>query len=160
MSRLIAFRKFDTFWNTQCEEAMKRYSHKLTLHARTLRKRATHAEQILWQRLRRHEVNGLKFKRQHRIGRYIVDFYCGSRKLIVELEGGIHMKESQREYDDRRFEQFHTTGYRILRFRNEEVLEDIDGVLARIVESIREPSPRSSTTPLPNFGEGLQGEGE
>ncbi len=162
---LLAFREFGTFQNTQREEAMKQYSHNLTLHARTLRKRATPAEQILWQRLRRHKVDGLKFKRQHRIGRYVVDFYCGSRKLIVELEGGIHAKESQREYDDQRFEQFHHGGYRVLRFRNEEVLEDIDGVFTRIVESIREPSPRSAfkskrNTPLPILGEGSRGEGQ
>ncbi|MBI3365427.1 MAG: DUF559 domain-containing protein [Ignavibacteriae bacterium] len=130
---------------------MKQYSHNLTLHARSLRLRGTPAEHILWQYLRRHALGGLKFKRQHRIGRYIVDFYCGEYKLVVELEGGIHQKDSQRAYDEERFEHFRSAGYHILRIRNEEVLENMKGVLRTILERVQEPSPRN---PSPKFGRG------
>ena len=101
--------------------------------ARALRRRATPAEQKLWERLRNRRLKGLKFRRQHPLGPYIADFYCAAHRLVVELDGGIH--EQQREEDARRTAYFEAYGYKVLRFRNEEVEEDIEGVLRRIAEA-------------------------
>jgi very-short-patch-repair endonuclease len=69
---------------------MKHYPHYIIEVARELRQRATLAEKLLWKELRDHKLAGLKFRRQHPIGRYIVDFYCAKLRLVVELEGGVH----------------------------------------------------------------------
>jgi very-short-patch-repair endonuclease len=120
------------------------HSH-LTHIARELRRSQTPAEALLWERLRNRKLAGLKFKRQHRIGRFIVDFYCRELRLVVELEGGIHDRTDQRTYDEMRFEELKARGLRVLRIRNEEVLNDVEGVLRKIVAltlSLRD-------TPLP-----------
>lgn len=86
------------------------------------------------------------------MGRAIVDFCCRDNKLIVELEGGIHEMPSQKEYDRHRFEDLESRGMRVLRFRNEEVLENIDSALQIILMTLQQkPSPLS---PSPNLGEG------
>ncbi len=113
---------------------MRPYSHYLTDLARQLRRRSTEAEEILWRRLRRHQLNGLHFARQHRFGRYIVDFYCGELKLVIEVEGRIHEKADQREYDDARFSDLSSRGLRILRIKNEDVLEDVEKVLQKVLD--------------------------
>ncbi|MBI4810498.1 MAG: DUF559 domain-containing protein [Ignavibacteriales bacterium] len=110
--------------------------------ARQLRQRQTQSEKILWQRLRKHNIEGLKFKRQHHVGRYVVDFYCADLKLIVELEGGIHEFENQKEYDVVRFEELEIMGYRILRVKNEEVIVNVEKVVDKILE-FKKPSPLS-----------------
>ncbi len=120
---------------------MTSYPHNITERARQLRQRQTSAEQLLWQRLRRHQLRGLKFKRQHRIGKYIVDFYCAELDLVVELEGAIHEKPLQREYDKNRFDDFEIRGLSVLRIRNEQVFESIEEVLNRIVTLSLAPSP-------------------
>jgi very-short-patch-repair endonuclease len=96
----------------------------------------------LWQRLRRHQLKGLKFKRQHQIGKYIVDFYCGELNLVMELEGAIHEKPLGREYDKKRFDEFKIRGLNVLRIRNEEVFEKIEEVLNRISTLSLGPSPK------------------
>jgi len=122
---------------------MTPYPHNITERARQLRKNQTSAEELLWSRLRRHQLRGLKFKRQHRIGRYIVDFYCGELNLVVELEGAIHEKPLQREYDKKRFEEFEILGLNVVRVKNKEVLENIEEVLNRILTLSLAPSPTS-----------------
>ena len=102
--------------------------------ARRLRKRSTLAEQLLWRHLRNRKFAGLKFYRQFPIGRYIPDFYCDELNLVIELEGGIHQTLSQRLYDDIRFEEFEMQGFRVLRFKNEEVFNELEVVLSRILE--------------------------
>lgn len=98
--------------------------------ARELRQQMTPAEKLLWSRLRNKQLNGLKFRRQHPLGPFIADFYCAARRLVVEIDGDIH--DLQPERDAARTEQFEQYGYRVIRFRNEQVLNDIESVLAAI----------------------------
>jgi very-short-patch-repair endonuclease len=110
----------------------------IELAARELRQNLTPAEQILWQALRMRQLNGLKFRCQHPVGRFIIDFFCPQYKLAIELDGDIH--EQQAEYDATRSEQLKTYGYHVLRVRNEEVFTDLSSVLQRILEAISEDS--------------------
>jgi very-short-patch-repair endonuclease len=98
--------------------------------ARRLRRDMTEAEKRLWYLLRGHRFDGVKFKRQVQVGPYIVDFASISRRLIIELDGGQH--DSQREYDARRTAWLEADGYRVIRFWNNEVFENLDFVLQSI----------------------------
>jgi len=120
---------------------------------RELRKSMTPAEQLLWECLRDRRLAGLKFRRQHAIGRYIVDFYCHEHRLIIELEGSVHDRPEQAEHDKVRKRELEAQGFRVLTFRNEEVLNDPEGVLQRILEAI---TPISSS----HAGRGEGGEGK
>ena len=104
--------------------------------ARALRAAQTDVERSLWQRLRNRQLNGAKFRRQHPIGSYIADFFCLDARLIVELDGSQHGEEYERQPDERRTEYLESQGYRVLRFWNEEVLDNIDGVLETIVKHL------------------------
>ncbi len=112
-------------------------SHRLTLIARTLRKRMTPAEKLLWARVRNRRLDGWKFLRQHPIGSYIVDFYCHEARLVVELEGEIHKAPAQREYDNLRFEEMRLLGVRILRVQNEDVMHKMEDVLRMILQEVQ-----------------------
>ncbi len=101
--------------------------------ARWLRETATLAERKLWSPLRR--LRSFKFRRQHRIERYIVDFYCARVRLDVELDGEIHFTDEAQARDDRRTAFHRSHGIRIIRFRNQEVLENIQAVVDRIEEA-------------------------
>ncbi|MEQ8757787.1 MAG: DUF559 domain-containing protein [Coleofasciculus sp. G1-WW12-02] len=114
--------------------------------ARRLRQQLTPAEACLWNALRRRQLAGLKFRSQHPVGRFIVDFYCPSCKLVIEVDGDIHAQ--QKDYDDARTEQLQAFGYRVLRFTNEAVLNDLQAVLAHIVKVAEAQSPPKS----PNSG--------
>jgi very-short-patch-repair endonuclease len=121
-------------------------------HARRLRRDQTDAERTLWKALRSRQFDGLKFRRQHPVGPYIVDFCCLHLKLAVELDGGQHA--SQTEADDRRSHGLAQAGYRVLRFWNHEVLMNLEGVLHHIAESITpspQPSPRGRGRKAPTF---------
>jgi len=108
--------------------------------AKELRQAGTSAERLLWERLRGRQLDGLKFRRQHPIGRCIVDFYCAEAALVVELDGGIHTV--QREWDIERTAVLESQGCRVIRFVNQTVVGDIEGVLAEIARAARgEPSP-------------------
>ncbi|MGG6280898.1 endonuclease domain-containing protein [Leptolyngbya sp. AN03gr2] len=96
-----------------------------------LRQNLTRAEAILWQALQRRQLNNLRFRCQHPIGRFIVDFYCPSCKLVIEVDGDIH--DQQVEYDSERSHHLSLYGYRVLRFRNQEVIQHLDLVLTRIL---------------------------
>src|SRR5689334_10195341 len=98
--------------------------------ARRLRGNMTDVEKRLWYLLRRGQFEGVKFRRQVPIGPYIVDFASLSQRLVVELDGGQH--DSQREKDARRTAYLEAEGYRVMRFWNNEVLENLDFVLATI----------------------------
>ena len=87
------------------------------------------------ERLRRRQVIGLKFRRQHPLGDFIVDFYCARRKLVIEIDGGVH--EGQPERDEQRMSILEDQGYRVIRFDNTEVERDIEGVLQRIVAACK-----------------------
>jgi very-short-patch-repair endonuclease len=98
--------------------------------ARELRREMTPAEKILWAQLRNRDLAGFKFRRQHPLERFIVDFYCAACRLIVEIDGDIH--DLQQERDAVRTEALEAQGYRIIRFRNEQVLNHLETVLAAI----------------------------
>ena len=106
--------------------------------ARRLRRNATDVETIRWRALRE-RIGFWKFRRQHPIGRRIADFACPSRKLVIELDGSQHAERS--EADDRRSAELARRGYRIIRFWNSEVLENIEGVLETIRLALEEPPP-------------------
>jgi very-short-patch-repair endonuclease len=97
-----------------------------------LRAAQTEVERRLWQQLWNRQHNGAKFRRQQPIGSYIADFFCFDARLVVELDGSQHGEERERQADDRRTEYLENHGYRVLRFWNEEVLDNIDGVLETI----------------------------
>ncbi|MCE1255516.1 MAG: endonuclease domain-containing protein [Anaerolineae bacterium] len=100
-----------------------------------LRQNQTEAEGKLWQALRAHRLNGIHFRRQHAIGPYIVDFVAPRQKTIIELDGGQHLE--QQDYDAERTAYLEAKGYRVMRFWNNEVLENLDGVLQVIMDAIR-----------------------
>ncbi|KKP97634.1 MAG: hypothetical protein US25_C0005G0007 [Candidatus Moranbacteria bacterium GW2011_GWE1_36_7] len=101
-----------------------------------LRKDATPQEIILWSRLRRGKL-GYKFRRQHSIGKYIVDFYCSEKKLIIELDGWQHREEVNDGYDIERTKFLESLGYRVLRFWNNDVNKNIEGVVLKIEEFLK-----------------------
>ena len=103
--------------------------------ARKLRRNATEAEKRLWARIRNRQISGAKFRRQTPIGRYIVDFACKEHRLIVEIDGGQHATAQTR--DQRRTRVLEGHGYRVIRFWNHELLENLDGVLISIESELR-----------------------
>ncbi len=106
-------------------------NEKLKERRRELRKRSTKTEEILWLKIRNNQL-GCKFKRQHSIGGYIIDFYCSKRKLIIEIDGATHNSKEAREYDKIRDEYFGELGYKTIRFLNEEIQKDTNNVLSKI----------------------------
>ncbi|MBI4715003.1 MAG: endonuclease domain-containing protein [Nitrospirae bacterium] len=105
------------------------------LRARELRKNLTEVERKLWRHLRLRQLEGYKFRRQQPIGRFIVDFVCFEKKLIVELDGGQHSE--QIVYDSQRTAWLESQGYRVLRFWNHQVFEEIKLVEEAIYEALR-----------------------
>ena len=99
---------------------------------RALRAEPTRAEDVLWQHIRNSKLNGLRFKRQHSIGNYVVDFYCASKRLVIEVDGGIHNIRDQREKDRLRDINLTEMGFHILRVTNDQVLFDIEKVILLI----------------------------
>ena len=114
-------------------------SPEVRLAARRLRLEMTAAERVLWQALRRRAVDNLRFRRQHAVGSYVLDFCCPEVKLAVELDGGIHDDDDQAAHDAERTRWLEAYGYRILRVRNEDVTADLSGVIARIRQAGRAP---------------------
>lgn len=104
--------------------------------AEELRKRMTEAETILWEALRNKKLSGLKFRRQHPIGRFIVDFYCHKYKLVIELDGSIHNLIEVAENDRNRELELKDFGLDILRFTNEQVINDLEYVLQTINQHV------------------------
>ena len=113
--------------------------------AKRLRRQPTNAETLLWQHLRNRQLDGWKFKRQFPIDRYVVDFCCADARLIIELDGGQHA--TQIESDAKRTEVLSAMGYLVLRFWNNDVLKNIDGVLETIILTVK---PQAFEPPHPN----------
>jgi very-short-patch-repair endonuclease len=107
-------------------------------NARHLRKNLTDAEQKLWRRIRSCQIQGCKFRRQAPIGKYIADFVCLEQKLIIEIDGGQHAV--QREYDHNRSEWLKSRGFMVIRFWNNEVLNNMDGVM-EVISRMLTPHP-------------------
>ena len=106
---------------------------------RKLRGKQTDAEKLLWECLRRKRLKGLKFRRQHPIGRYIADFYCPEARLVIELDGGIHQFKDQKEYDRVRQEMIEMRGIRVVRIKNDEVEQDKESVISKVLSLTSPP---------------------
>ncbi len=116
--------------------------------ARRLRRDATEAEKVLWQVLRNRSLGDAKFRRQVPIGRYIVDFACLERRLVIEADGGQHAAS---ENDAERTNWLESRRFRVLRFWNHDILENPEGIAAVILEALAEPQP---TPPSPSRSRG------
>ena len=100
--------------------------------AHELRRRATSAEVALWEKLRSHRLDQLKFRRQHPVGIYITDFYCHRLKLVIEVDGGYHLAKEQQIKDNERTAYLVVNGLQVIRFSNHEVEHEMDKVIAAI----------------------------
>ena len=121
-------------------------------NAKLLRRNLTDAEQKLWYHLRAHRFMGRKFKRQKPMGRYVVDFVCLEEKLIIELDGGQHAESV--EYDHVRDSWLRSEGYTVLRFWNNELINEMDGVLEQIRLTLDSGVQTLSPSPSPVNGRG------
>ena len=135
------------------------YKH-LETRRKELRKNLTPAEAALWKHLQKKQLKGRKFRRQHSIGYFIVDFYCASEKLIIELDGAIHLDFAQQNYDLERTQKLEDLGFQIIRFENKLVFEDTSWVLEEISNCFKEQQPprlqiflKSESTPPSKGGE-------
>jgi len=125
--------------------------------ARQLRQQQTDAEQLIWGLLRNRHLKNAKFRRQYPIGQYILDFYCAEHSLVIELDGGQHGE--QQAYDAQRDQWLSLWGVRVLRFWNNQVLQETEAVLTVIWNALPEaPSPPAGFAPLASLSP-LAGEG-
>ena len=127
--------------------------------SRALRQNQTEPERRLWNALRNSQLDGLIFRRQYGRGDYIVDFVCLSAKLVVEIDGDSHGSDRAQTYDRRRTAWLEDQGYRVIRFWNTDVMQNLEGVLGEIRARLDEPSPGEDALcaprhPLPQAGEG------
>lgn len=102
------------------------------IDAKLMRSNPTKAEDMLWQSLKNRKLDGYKFRRQHPILHFIADFYCYEAKLIIEVDGGYHQTQNQKEKDDGRAYELGKYGIKILRFTNEQIYDSLDAVLENI----------------------------
>lgn len=107
--------------------------------AKENRYKPTHAEVLLWEALKDKQLGQHKFRRQHPVGRFILDFYCHARRLAVELDGGYHDDPHQKAHDQLRTAELARLGIREIRFRNRDVFQDYWGVLEGIWEALESP---------------------
>ncbi len=110
-----------------------RTAAQIQIQARELRQRMTPSENKLWSTLRGRQIEGLKFRRQHPIGPYIVDFFCAKHRLVIEIDGAIH--DCQLQADEQRTAELVVRGYKVIRFSNEEIENNLGGVLEIISRS-------------------------
>jgi very-short-patch-repair endonuclease len=119
-------------------------SSQLTSIARNLRKKSTEAEKLLWRHLRGKQLDGLKFRRQEPLGNYVVDFACFEKRVIIEVDGGHHATEKER--DNKRDIWLKEQGFKVLRFWDNEVLRNTSGVFEVIRENCSSPPPPAPPT--------------
>ena len=112
-----------------------RSNPKTRTRAIELRKELTPAERKLWSVIRNDQL-GVNFRRQHAIGNYIPDFVCIEKKLIIELDGSQHLE--QQAYDQERTKQLNSLGYKVIRFWNNDVMKNMDGVIAAIIQALED----------------------
>lgn len=116
-------------------ETRHRINPIILARARELRRPLTPAEAALWRALRNRQ-NGFKFRRQHPIHKFIIDFYCAEAKLLIEVDGASHPEPSQKEYDNARTEFLEGLGYKLIRFTNNDVLYNINAVIVEILRTV------------------------
>ena len=126
-------------------EIKRLYSPQTLERAKALRQSQSNAEGLLWHYLRKKQLDGHKFRRQQPIGRYIVDFVCMPKKLVIELDGGQH--STQKAYDEQRDKFLRERGYRVLRFWNSKVFENCYGVLESILAALQDDATKVSENP-------------
>jgi very-short-patch-repair endonuclease len=114
-------------------------SNKTIASARKLRKTATKAENLLWQKLRTRQLEGFKFRRQQPIGIYIVDFINFEKKIVIELDGGQHA--ILKDKDQKRDAWLNAEGFEVMRVWNNDVFQNLDGILEAIRDKLITPSP-------------------
>ena len=117
--------------------------------ARQLRNGPTEAEKRIWHFLRAGKL-GVRFRRRAAVGAYLVDFVCFSHRLIVELDGPQHLEDNARDYDTRRTAWLASRGFRVLRFRNQALDEDVEQVVEEIQRALSEADPAISPPPQPS----------
>jgi very-short-patch-repair endonuclease len=105
--------------------------------ARELRKEMTDAEELLWRYLKKKQLGGFRFRKQHPVSDFVADFYCHTAKLIIEVDGGYHNLENQKHYDRERTKLLNEFGITVLRFTNEQIENDIKKVIAKIKTSLK-----------------------
>lgn len=125
---------------------MERYNPKLKEHSRSLRTNMTDAEQVLWQRIRRKQIQGVQFYRQKPLFTFVVDFYCPVAKLVIELDGSQHLEEEHQAKDQDRDAALTGLGLRVLRFDNRHILLETDAVL-EVIDTIVEDQVRANENP-------------
>ena len=106
-----------------------------------LRNNMTKAEIVLWSKLKGKQLNGLKFRRQHGINNYVVDFYCPELKLAIKIDGDVHAYNSRISYDKQRQKEIEALGIKVLRYTNNDVIQNIKGVLYDIVQTTPHSPP-------------------
>ena len=121
---------------------------------RRLRHEMPKAEVILWHYLKGKQINSHKFRRQFGIGPYVVDFYCAKLKLAIEIDGDLHFSEDAQQYDFDRQKYIEEFNIKFLRFTNDDVYTNLDGVIRAIYGAVGGPPPPSGTPPFKG-GEGL-----
>ncbi len=109
----------------------------LVHRAKELRHNETEAEQVVWSWLRAKKLNGVKFRRQEPVGIYIVDFVCFEKKLIIEIDGGQHNTAENKASDEVRTQWLESQGFRVIRFWNNEVSSNLDGVITKIAKALQ-----------------------
>ncbi len=114
-------------------------NHQLVQRAKSARKTPTGPEKKLWDKIKAKQLGNHKFRRQEPIGRYIADFTCYEKKLIIEIDGDTHANSA--EYDKRRTQELNNLGFKVIRFSNREILENIEGVLLAILTTLNNPPP-------------------
>ena len=112
-------------------EYLKKYRKKLRNHG-------TSAEATLWNHLKGKQLKGRKFRRQHSVGNYILDFYCYPERIAIELDGAYHFTKAGREKDRIRDEYLQSEGITVLHFENKEVFENLEGLLAEVANHFKE----------------------
>jgi very-short-patch-repair endonuclease len=110
----------------------------------------TLCEKILWQELRKNSKNGLYFRRQHPVSKFIVDFYCHELRLAVEVDGSIHDKEEQQERDLNRTAELENLGIKVLRIKNDDVLNNLRKVSAQITDEVKKRSEEITRQSIPS----------
>ena len=118
----------------------KRTTPKVFGHAKELHRNMTPAELKLWARLRAHQLNGIHFRNQHAIGAYVVDFCAPRKKLIIELDGSQHLEQDASQYDAERTRYLELRGYQVIRFWNNQVMNDIEAILVVILNALEKRS--------------------
>lgn len=110
----------------------------LTSKRKQLRNNATQAEKLLWYELKKSQLAGRKFRRQHSIGKYILDFYCPEERLAIELDGGQHEDDKQKVHDEVRTEYLNNLRISVIRFKNTDIIFGRDLVVKKILEKIQQ----------------------